>query len=358
MSDPINGPVLAASLDELKYLVYEGRKGDTGATGAEGSPGVSPTVTTSAIDGGTRVTITDASGSHSFDVMDGASGAVLLQTSTDPEGVKYYGGGTTIPVSEIKAMIQAGKMPFLWYANGTQSERKWLQYYGSTQNQNTVVFENDYYRITLEDLEGFVGVVRVTISRKPVLPSAGAEGKVPMANSDGEWVAEYPIPKPSASDAGKVLTVAASGGSYGWQTPSGGSGAFEIPVTSSTSGGVTTYAVDSSVSALDIYEHKNNLVLVLNGHLAYPFTGGTDSGPGLIDYCFSIQKAGNGQVETEWLKLTARNGSLFVSPYSMDFAPLPAVAAADNGKFLRVVSGAWAAAAVPSAESVSFGGDS
>lgn len=35
---------------------------------------------------------------------------------------------------------------------------------------------------------------------------------------------------------------------------------------------------------------------------------------------------------------------------------LPTVTASDNGKFLRVVSGAWAAQAVPSAESNSFGG--
>lgn len=33
---------------------------------------------------------------------------------------------------------------------------------------------------------------------------------------------------------------------------------------------------------------------------------------------------------------------------------LPAVSASDNGKFLRVVSGAWAAATVPSAETASF----
>ena len=37
---------------------------------------------------------------------------------------------------------------------------------------------------------------------------------------------------------------------------------------------------------------------------------------------------------------------------------LPAVTASDNGKFLRVVSGAWAAASLPSAESSSFGGGS
>lgn len=33
---------------------------------------------------------------------------------------------------------------------------------------------------------------------------------------------------------------------------------------------------------------------------------------------------------------------------------LPVVSASDNGKFLRVVSGAWAAATIPSAESTSF----
>lgn len=37
-------------------------------------------------------------------------------------------------------------------------------------------------------------------------------------------------------------------------------------------------------------------------------------------------------------------------------AELPSVSASDNGKFLRVVSGAWAATSVPSAESNSFGG--
>lgn len=33
---------------------------------------------------------------------------------------------------------------------------------------------------------------------------------------------------------------------------------------------------------------------------------------------------------------------------------LPAVAASDNGKFLRVVSGAWAAASISDANGVSF----
>ena len=42
--------------------------------GADGDAGVSPTVKTESIEGGTRVTITDASGEHSFDVMNGVGG--------------------------------------------------------------------------------------------------------------------------------------------------------------------------------------------------------------------------------------------------------------------------------------------
>ena len=39
MTDHINGPVLAASLDDLKYLVFEGMKGDAGDPGQQGPAG-------------------------------------------------------------------------------------------------------------------------------------------------------------------------------------------------------------------------------------------------------------------------------------------------------------------------------
>ena len=53
----------------------DGQAGATGPTGADGQDGVSPTITTETISGGTRVTITDASGAHEFDVMNGQNGA-------------------------------------------------------------------------------------------------------------------------------------------------------------------------------------------------------------------------------------------------------------------------------------------
>ena len=46
--------------------------------GQPGEDGYSPTVSVSDITGGHRITITDADGSHSFDVMDGADGALYL----------------------------------------------------------------------------------------------------------------------------------------------------------------------------------------------------------------------------------------------------------------------------------------
>ena len=65
------GEEVAASVD-TPLVVIEGTKGDPGAPGKDG---VSPTVSTAATTGGTKVTITDAKGSHEFVVKDGAKGA-------------------------------------------------------------------------------------------------------------------------------------------------------------------------------------------------------------------------------------------------------------------------------------------
>lgn len=53
-----------------------GMPGRDGQDGEDGKDGVSPTITVTAITGGHRVTITDAEGTKSFDVMNGDSAAV------------------------------------------------------------------------------------------------------------------------------------------------------------------------------------------------------------------------------------------------------------------------------------------
>ena len=80
-----------------------GEPGPAGPPGADGSPGppgeagVSPEVSVTDIPGGHRVTITDASGPHSFDVMDGKDGA-------GGEGsAAAYKAGDGVDISETEA---------------------------------------------------------------------------------------------------------------------------------------------------------------------------------------------------------------------------------------------------------------
>lgn len=52
----------------------DGKDGTNGTDGKNGTDGVSPTVATQAITGGTKVTITDKDGAHAFNVMNGTNG--------------------------------------------------------------------------------------------------------------------------------------------------------------------------------------------------------------------------------------------------------------------------------------------
>lgn len=51
----------------------KGDKGERGERGLTGQDGISPTVSITPITGGHRITITDADGEHSADVMDGTT---------------------------------------------------------------------------------------------------------------------------------------------------------------------------------------------------------------------------------------------------------------------------------------------
>ena len=95
----------------------QGPKGDTGETGAtgpqgpkgaDGTDGVSPTVTVTDINGGHRVTITDATGAKTFDVMDGAQEI--------SEAVKQY-LGTYMYVGETEPTSG----PVLWFDTTARS---------------------------------------------------------------------------------------------------------------------------------------------------------------------------------------------------------------------------------------------
>lgn len=84
----------------------------------------------------------------------------------------------------------------------------------------------------------------------------------------------------------------------------------------------------------------------LEGEVGYDKTG---------DRVVGIAKIGGGgdvYVGTE--PPTDPNVDVWIDPTGEASEILPSVSAADNGKFLRVVNGNWAAESVPNAEGVGF----
>lgn len=73
-----------------------GRDGSPGTPGQDGEDGFSPIISTETISGGHSVTITDASGTHSFNVMDGADGA---SNWSDVSGKPFESIGSGLSVS-------------------------------------------------------------------------------------------------------------------------------------------------------------------------------------------------------------------------------------------------------------------
>lgn len=73
-------------------------KGEKGERGERGQDGISPTVTITPITGGHRITITDADGEHSADVMDGTMLGIadLIGNSEGATASKAYSVGDVL----------------------------------------------------------------------------------------------------------------------------------------------------------------------------------------------------------------------------------------------------------------------
>lgn len=94
---------------KLTFGLPQGAKGETGAAGSPGANGVSPTVAVTDIPGGHRVTITDAEGAESFDVLDGAGAGDMTSAVYDPQGkaqdIFAYVDGKTADAGDMKASV-------------------------------------------------------------------------------------------------------------------------------------------------------------------------------------------------------------------------------------------------------------
>lgn len=145
-----------------------------------------------------------------------------------------------------------------------------------------------------------------------------------------------------------------------------------ITITDVDTGSVNSYAINkppykiplryndgvytTSITGEGFLDHIDNCFIEFNG-LHYYQIGVSISGAYGHAYFACADPSVSGKIENDIFDLTLNGANAStVTRYDKDIALLPTVTSADNGKFLRVVSGAWAAAAVPNAESNSFGG--
>lgn len=92
----------------------DGEQGPQGEPGADGKDGYSPTVATQAISNGTRITITDANGEKTFDVLNGAvgpQGPQGEQGETGPQGEQGPKGDTGATGPQGEQGIQGPQGP-------------------------------------------------------------------------------------------------------------------------------------------------------------------------------------------------------------------------------------------------------
>ena len=111
---------------------------------------------------------------------------------------------------------------------------------------------------------------------------------------------------------------------------------FEIPVTQSGSTYTTT------ATAEEILAHADNCVVNMSGTIIYPVAYMVNSSATMI--VFEMTDVVNGYMQNVTSLITVQNGTVTIQHYEGRADDLPTVTASDNGKFLRVVNGEWAAA--------------
>ena len=336
MSDRIEAEILdvlgeevAAAVD-TPLVVIEGPKGDPGAPGKDGhSPVVTATksgkTTTISVDGAAIATVEDGA-----DGKPGASGSDGITPTIGPNGNWYLGEEDTGKPSRgaIGAPGKDGN-PGAPGKDGAPGV-----YYGTTQPTG------DTHPVWID-------------------PDGGPD--------DGGL-----LPAVTDADNGKVLRVVS--GAWGpVDMPSGGSSDFVINGTLNDDDALT---VDKTYAQIqEAVQGGKRVTLKVNKYtidISLPLIGENDTGyifeasltvfPTVSLLFFASVSASGNSWNTDQLIVADSSGNLVqifmdrdpeqpmeiaTKQYVDDHAGVPSVTSSDNGKFLRVVNGAWAAADMP-----------
>lgn len=186
----------------------QGPKGDTGAQGEpgpkgeKGDDGVSPVVAVEEIEGGHKVTVTDASGARAFIVLDGDDGVGVVaieQTSTSDED-----GGS----NEITATLSDGTKSTFTVKNGRKGSK------GDAGNGIKAAALNSDYTLTLTFDDGTIYTTPSIRGAKGETGAPGVHiGNEAPTNGEKVWIdpteeAEEGIQMDVVAKVGQLLAVA------------------------------------------------------------------------------------------------------------------------------------------------------
>ena len=312
------GEEVAASVD-TPLVVIEGTKGDPGAPGKDG---VSPTVSTAATTGGTKVTITDAKGSHEFVVKDGAKGA---DGSNGKDGTNGKDGADGKP----GASGADGITPHIgdnghWYLGTTDTGKPSRGATGPKGDPGT---------------PGAAGAPGKDGAGMDITgATVGQIAKITAVDASGVPTAWSPADMPSGGGSGAVRYDAAQSLTFE-QKQQARKNIEALPVAGAVTAGVVSMCPDfhivDSNAAVHIVPSKVN-----DGD----YTITLDCGPEN-----ALVRVAGIRTPTDAQTNYAANVAYVKAKIAAigAGAALPSVTAADNGKILRVVDGAWAAASLP-----------
>lgn len=189
----------------------QGPQGETGAEGPAGADGYSPTITTTAIDGGHQITITDVNGTRTINVWDGKDGSG--DGTGGGSGADGYSptitvaeieGGHRLTITDVNGSRSVDVMDGVDGQDGSAGEQGPAGNDGVSAThswEGTVLSITSASGTSSADLKGETG-------------AAGADGQPGEDGSDGVGIQSVEQTTTSAEDNGEnVVTIALTNGS-------------------------------------------------------------------------------------------------------------------------------------------------
>jgi len=224
------------------FDVMNGTDGRDGTNGTNGADGVSPTVTVTDITGGHQVSITDAQGTQTFNVMNGTDGTNGNNGQDGADGVSptvsvtSITGGHQVSITDAQGTDTFNVMDGQDGTNGTNGQDGVTPDISMSATTDATSSANPSVTVTKGG---------TTANPTFALAFSGLKGAQGNPGQDAEW--------PSGGSVGDILTKTASG--VAWSTPSGGGGMELI--------GTYNYGTNMKTIFADIYSHANNDDIVM-----------------------------------------------------------------------------------------------